>query len=122
MYQDEKGENTMLGLIEYRLRAEIKVPTLKNTQKCEAANRGITASVPKNITFVTNVAGRVLSAVIRMNWGPGQAIFTQADYVGAPLPAETRVTRHLLKMDRINASLFHEHGSSKTGEGGREKK
>ena len=39
-----------------------------------------------------------------------------------PLPAETRVTRHLLKMDRINASLFHEHGSSKTREGGREKK
>ena len=105
MCLDEEGENTMRGLIEYRLRAEKirKVPTLKNTQKCEAANRGITASVPKNITFVTNVAGRVHSAVSRMNWGPGQAIFNQADYFGAPLPAGTRVTRHLLKMDRINA-------------------
>ena len=95
----------MCGLIEYRLRAEIirKVPTLKNTQKCEASNCRITASVPKNITFVTNVAGRLHSAVSHMNWGPGQAIFTQADYVGAPLPAGTRVTRHLMKMDRMKA-------------------
>ena len=23
-----------------------------------------------------------------MNWGPGQAIFTQVDYVGAPLGAD----------------------------------
>ena len=55
---------------------------------------GITASVPKNITFVTNVAGRVHSAVSRMNRDIGQAIFTQADYVVAPLSAGSRVTRH----------------------------
>ena len=80
MFLDEDRTNLMQNLIKYRLAPEVirKVPTPKNRQKCKAANRGITTSVPKNITFATNAAGRVHSAVRRMNWGPGQVIFHQA--------------------------------------------
>ena len=57
--------------IEFRIGTGIirQLENLFTTQKCEAANHPISASVPKNVTYSRNYCARVHSAVKRVNCG-----------------------------------------------------
>ena len=86
--------------IEKRLGQSIlnKTKYLLNTQKCEAANRAITSTVPRHMTFSRNYEARVHAAIHSVNSGIGESILSECDMSGASLTPGTRVTRRLLKI------------------------
>ena len=86
--------------IEKRLGQSIlnKTKYLLNTQKCEAANRAITSTVPRHITFSRNYEARVHVTIHCVNSGIGESILSECDMSGASLTPGTRVTRRLLKI------------------------
>ena len=88
--------------IEYRLGHNMlnKTKYLLSTQKCEAVNKAISATVPRHLTFTRNHDGRNSAAIHAVNSGIGTAIITECHDAGAPLTAGTRVTRRLLKMQK----------------------
>ena len=77
-----------------------KTKYLLSTQKCEAVNKAISATVPPHLTFTRNHDGRNSAAIHAVNSGIGTAIITECNDAGAPLTAGTRVTRRLLKMQK----------------------
>ena len=77
-----------------------RVMHLRNTQKCEACNRAINSSAPKNITFSRNYKARVASAIKRVNRGIGQAIHSQVLCVGGQISGGTRVSKMLLMLQK----------------------
>jgi hypothetical protein len=56
-----------------------------NTHKCEAVNRSISVSLPKNTNFGRNVVGRLGSTVHRLNNGLGQSMEQKAAHLGSEL-------------------------------------
>ena len=88
--------------IEYRLGVTMlkKTKYLLTTQKCEAVNRAITSTAPKNVTFSRNYAGRVHAAVHGVNAGVSEAIISECQNVSAPITAGTRVSRRLLQIQK----------------------
>lgn len=56
-----------------------------NTDKNEAVNRGISASLPKNVKFSRNVLGRASAAVDRLNYGLGDSMLRKLEAVGCPI-------------------------------------
>ena len=53
------------------------------TQKSEAVDRGISKSVPKNVTFKHSFAGRVHSVIHRINHGIGESTIFKCEALGA---------------------------------------
>ena len=68
-----------------------------NTNKNEAINRGISASLPKNVTFSRNAIPRAYAAVDRLNFGLGNSLHRKLAAVGSP------VTKGGLVAKSINA-------------------
>lgn len=95
----DSDKSKLVSLIDYRLGQKVleKTKFLLSTQKCEATNRAISSTAPKNKTFSRNFPGRVHSAVNAVNHGIGESILSQTQFVGAPVTAGTRVTRGLLR-------------------------
>lgn len=56
-----------------------------NTNKNEAINRGISASLPKNVNFSRNVGGRSASSIHRLNYGPGDSLLLKLETAGCPV-------------------------------------
>ena len=56
-----------------------------NTNKNEAMNRGLSASLPKNVKFSRNVLGRASAAVHRLNHGLGDSVLRKLEAVGSPV-------------------------------------
>ena len=79
-----------------------KTKYLLNTQKCEAANRAITSTVPRHMTFSRNYEARVHAAIHSVNSGIGESILSECEMSGASLTPGTRVTRRLLKIQNID--------------------
>ena len=100
--------------INYRLSSEAlqKTRYLLNTQNCEATNRAISATAPKNITFSRNYSGRSSAAVHGVNAGHSEAIITACHEAGAPLTSGTCVTTKLLKL-QLNDNRTKEFKKSK---------
>lgn len=65
----------------------------KNTNKNEAVNRGISASLPKNVNFSRNALGRASAAVDRLNYGTGDSILRKLEAVGSPISKGGYVAR-----------------------------
>ena len=105
----------LVKCIEYRLGSKMLDLTqrLLNTQKTEAVNRAISGTAPKTMTFPRNYSGRVHSAVHAVNRGVGNAIFTECQYVGAPLTRSSRVTRGLQSIQKMN-NMRKQHKKSDT--------
>lgn len=89
-------------LIDYRLGQKVieKTKHLLTTQKCEAVNRAISSTTPKNKTFSRNFAARVHSAVNAVNRGIGDSILSQTQFIGAPVTPGSKVTRGLLRRQK----------------------
>ena len=75
-----------------------KTQHLMTSQKCEAANRSLSTSLPKQVTFSRNFPGRAHATVKRLNRGLGQAIYEQNKFIGAPLPAGSDAVKQLFKL------------------------
>lgn len=90
--------------VEYRLGQNMLTKTRMNTntQKCEASNRSMRRSVPKNVTFSRNFPGRSHSAAHNINHGPGESIYKLCKAVGSPISAGTRVSRSLNQQQNIS--------------------
>ena len=73
--------------IEKRLGQSIlnKTKYLLNTHKCEAANRAITRTVPRHMTFSRNYGARVHATIHSVNSGIGESILSECDMSGASL-------------------------------------
>lgn len=72
----------------------------RSQNKCEAANRGLTKAVPKNITYKRNYEGRVHSAVHTMNHSLGQSTVMLAEALGAGYPSKSPAVRSLQALDK----------------------
>ncbi|CAC5419881.1 unnamed protein product [Mytilus coruscus] len=102
-----KSENTAALLreyVKYRLRPTMQNRTCKNTntQKAEATNRAIRATVPSNVTFTRNYKGRVQTAIHNVNNGPGESIVKLCKAAGVPIEPGSRATRGLKNIQRHN--------------------
>ena len=82
-----------------------KTKYLLFTQKCEAVNKAISATVPRNLTFSRKHDGPIDAAIHTVNSGVGAAILTECEQAGAGLTHGTRVTRRLWKMQREREML-----------------
>ncbi|VDI14341.1 Hypothetical predicted protein [Mytilus galloprovincialis] len=90
-----KAENTAALLrecVKYRLGPTMLNRTCKNTntQKAEATNRAIRATVPSNVTFTRNYKGRVHTAIHNVNNGPGESIVKLCKAAGVPIEPGSR--------------------------------
>ena len=61
-----------------------KTEFLTTTQQNEAINRSISVSLPKNLKFSKNYAGRLACQVETWNQGPGQAVARQRKALHLP--------------------------------------
>ena len=79
------------------------VETMKlqnTTNRCEAINRGISASLSKNVNHPRNAFARASSAIHRLNHGVGQSTILKLEHVGAPLSKGGRVAKAVAGMQR----------------------
>lgn len=78
-----------------------KTAHLLNTQKCEAVNRVISKSVPKNKTFSRNVQGRTHSAINAVNFGLAESVIKQCEYVASPITKGSKAAHTLVKKQHL---------------------
>ncbi len=90
----------LLELLKMRLSIEAveMVRFYTDTQKCEAANRSLSVSLPKNVNFSRNMAGRASSTIHRLNNGLGESAILKCENSGIEL--SPRVEKCLRSMDR----------------------
>ena len=74
--------------------------TLIRAQKCEATNRCLRRSLPKNTTFGRNFSGRALSAIHSINNGPGESLRNLCHSAGCPIPPSSKVALAIHKEQR----------------------
>jgi hypothetical protein len=82
------GDKKLLeNLMKLRISVEALETTKLNTNtNCnEGYNRGLSASLPKNVSFSRNAAARAHAAVHRMNWGHGESLLRKLQAVGSPV-------------------------------------
>ena len=69
-----------------------------NTNKNEAANRGLSASLPKNVTFSRNCTARAYAAVHRMNHGIGASLLHKLEQANCPVASGGHVAKAIHQM------------------------
>ena len=97
---------------------------LNRTQnKSEAANRGLSKSLPKHMEFRRNARGRVHAAVHSMNNQPGTSLLKLCQVVGSPVSRGSKVVRQLKAKDKTVQSDKKRQASQdfKTGRAKRRK-
>jgi hypothetical protein len=81
----------------------MKMKFNSNTQKCEAANRGASVSLPKNVNYSRNMEPRLASCVHRLNNGVGYSLRQKANNLGTEF--STQVHSALEQMQKV--SKYH---------------
>ena len=71
-----------------------------NTQRCEAINRGISSSLPKNVNYSRNATSRVASAIHRLNNGVAESTHKKLEALGCPLTRGGRAAQSLKAMEK----------------------
>ena len=101
--------------IEYRLGTSMlkKTSSNRNTNKAEAANRSIVASVVRGVTYTRNYSGRVHSAVNTLNRGLGGSVHYLMGKLDSPVPAGSRVARQLLSIQKMREKQSQWHATDK---------
>jgi hypothetical protein len=102
--QNEHNQEVLTQCIEYRLGQPILEKTRLNTnsQKCEATNRSVRRSLPKNTLFGRNFPGRAHSAIHSVNNGPGDSIKKLCLRAGCPIPSGSKVAQRLQKEQQLS--------------------
>ena len=78
---------TLRNLIDMRLEAQALVMTklCLNTNRNESLNRGLSATLPKNVNFSRTVTGRACAAIDRLNYGAGASMLRKLESNKAPI-------------------------------------
>ena len=83
---EESDKQLIVEIVKMKLSAsaieELKLGT--STQKCEAVNRSLSVSLPKNNDFSRNVHGRLHSTIHRLNNGIAVSAEEKLEQVGVP--------------------------------------
>ena len=66
-----------------------------NTNKNEAANRGLSASLPKNVTLSRNCTAQAYTAVYRMNYGIGASLLRKLEQSNCPVASGGHVATEI---------------------------
>ena len=72
-----------------------------NTNRNEAVNRSLSASLPKNVNFSRNAKARALASVCRLNKGKGKSIIDSLEVVGSPVSKGGRVAKSFNQLQKI---------------------
>ena len=72
-----------------------------NTNRNEAVNRSLSASLPKNVNFSRNAKARALASVCRLNKGKGKSIIDSLEIVGSPVSKGGRVAKSFNQLQRV---------------------
>ena len=97
---DDNDKHILCEVLKMKLSVEV-VESMKlytDTQKCEAVNRSLSISLPKNVNFSRNMIGRASSTIHRLNNGPGTSAIDKCSNSGITL--SSRSVRALKQMDR----------------------
>jgi hypothetical protein len=96
---NESDEHLLQEILKMKLSVEMvdRMKLYTDTQKCEAANRSLSVSLPKNVNYSRNMIGRASSTIHRLNNGPGTSTMSKCAKMGVELC--TRVRRSLRQMD-----------------------
>ena len=76
-----------------------------NTNKNEAANRGLSASLPKNVTLSRNCTAQAYTAMYRMNYGIGASLLRKLEQSNCT--ADLDASRHTEMPSRDNVILTY---------------
>ena len=89
---DANDAKLLLEILKVRLSLEAveKVKFYTSTQKCEAVNRSLSVSLPKNVNFSRNVFGRASSTIHRRNNGTGKSVEMKCEQLGCNLSMRSR--------------------------------
>ena len=71
-----------------------------STNKTEAVNRAMTASLPKNVTYSRNALPRAASAVHRLNNKLTKYVLSKLNCVGSPLQTGSKAVTALKQMEK----------------------
>ena len=96
----ESDKRLLQLLLEIRL-GESALQTLKTgytTNKVEATNRALSASLPKNITFSRNALSRVHSAVHRVNNSLAKSAIQKLEHVKIPVNPQSHAMKNLQRL------------------------
>jgi len=74
--------------LSYSAAEQLKLNT--DTQKCEAVNRSLSVSLPKNVNYSRNFEARAHSAVHRLNNKVGKSLEDKIEHLGATLSPVTK--------------------------------
>ena len=72
-----------------------------NTNRNEGLNRGLIASLPKNVNFSRNVKGRACAAIDRLNYGAGDSLLRKLETSKAPISKGGRVVKAVREMQLV---------------------
>ena len=72
-----------------------------NTNRNEGLNRGLSASLPKNVKFSRNVKGRACAAIDRLNYGAGDSLLQKLETSKAPISKGGRVANAVRQMQLV---------------------
>jgi hypothetical protein len=80
----ESDKNILLEVLKMKLSCDVvqRLQLNTNTQKCEAVNRSISVSVPKNVNYSRNFEARVHSTIHRLNNRLGSSLKTKVKHLG----------------------------------------
>lgn len=93
----DENETMLHACFSKRLSPAVLDKTIKNSnsQKVESFNRTLRRSLPRNVTFTRNFAGRAHSAAHSCNNGPGSSLRGLCAGVGASIPSGGQVDQTL---------------------------
>ena len=72
-----------------------------NTNRNEGLNRGLSASLSKNVNFSRNVKGRACAAIDRLNYGVGDPLLRKLEKSKAPISKGGRVAKAVRQMQFV---------------------
>ena len=98
---NENDRQLLLEILKMKLSvaAVEQMKLYTDTQKCEAVNRALSVSLPKNVNFSATMEGRASSAIHRVNNDPGTSTVKKCESLGIEL--STRTKRALRSIDVV---------------------
>lgn len=85
---------------------------MKHTNHVEGAWRGVSASLPKNVSFPRTGKGRASAAVHRLIHGVGNSVIKKCAALGSPIPRRGHVANTLCQIQR-DATYLSQYKRSK---------
>lgn len=104
LHPNDDDKALLRTLINFDLgeRALVLKRTNSNTNRNEAVNRSLSASLPKNVNFSRNAKARAYASVCRLNKGKGKSVNDNLEVVGCPVSKGGRVAKSLIQIQKLH--------------------